>query len=186
MQSSIACVILCGGASSRMGKDKAMLPFLTFETMLSYQIDKLSKIFATIYISTKHKHHDTKYVKMIYDNSETNSPLVALDSICDYLSAVNIQKFFCLSVDTPFVSPLAIEHIISSGSNCIANDHYLVGLFDTNIRKDVRELLQKNMHQIKQLHQIIGTKQIVFQDDKQFANINTPDQYDKLTAPPQV
>jgi len=52
---NIPCVIFAGGKSSRMGENKALLPFAGFETLTEYQYTRLSKIFSSVYISCKDK-----------------------------------------------------------------------------------------------------------------------------------
>lgn len=49
----IPCVILCGGKSSRMGEDKALLPFASSNSLTQYQYDRLESYFKNIYISSK-------------------------------------------------------------------------------------------------------------------------------------
>ena len=51
----IPCVIFAGGKSSRMGEDKALLPFAEFNTLTEFQLTRLKKIFKTVYISCKDK-----------------------------------------------------------------------------------------------------------------------------------
>ncbi|MDQ1268445.1 MAG: molybdenum cofactor guanylyltransferase, partial [Campylobacterota bacterium] len=51
----IPCVIFAGGKSSRMGKDKSLLPFGTFDTLTEFQLNRLGKIFKNVYISCKEK-----------------------------------------------------------------------------------------------------------------------------------
>jgi len=51
----IACVILAGGKSSRMGEDKALLPFGYSPTLTQYQLKKFQDYFKDLYISTKDK-----------------------------------------------------------------------------------------------------------------------------------
>jgi len=41
----IPCVILCGGKSSRMGEDKALLPFGEYSTLVQYQYERLQSVF---------------------------------------------------------------------------------------------------------------------------------------------
>lgn len=40
----IPCVIFAGGKSSRMGEDKALLPFGNFKTLTQYQLTRLQKV----------------------------------------------------------------------------------------------------------------------------------------------
>ena len=92
-------VVISGGKSSRMGRDKALLEFGGYPTMAEYQYRKLEKIFDNVYISAKDDKFDF-HSKLILDRYETSSPMVALASIGEQISD---RAIFVLSVDTPMV-----------------------------------------------------------------------------------
>ena len=52
---NIPVVIIAGGKSSRMGRDKALLPFGNYETLVQFQYERLKKIFKDVYISWKNE-----------------------------------------------------------------------------------------------------------------------------------
>ena len=47
------CVILAGGKSSRMGRDKTLLPFGEFATLTHYGAHKFGRIFERVFVSSK-------------------------------------------------------------------------------------------------------------------------------------
>ena len=47
------CVILAGGKSSRMGRDKTLLPFGGFATLTHYGAHKFGRIFERVFVSSK-------------------------------------------------------------------------------------------------------------------------------------
>ena len=47
------CVILAGGKSSRMGRDKTLLPFGGFATLTHYGAHKFGQIFERVFVSSK-------------------------------------------------------------------------------------------------------------------------------------
>ena len=95
-------VVVAGGRSSRMGSDKALLPFGLFPTLTQFQLDKHKNNFSSLHVSCKTKDKFDFYANFIEDTKEFDeySPLIALYSILkEFKTPVCI-----LSVDTPFVT----------------------------------------------------------------------------------
>jgi molybdopterin-guanine dinucleotide biosynthesis protein A len=179
--SNIPCIILSGGKSSRMGKDKSLLPFGKFDTLVEYQYQKLSKIFQKVYISTKTNKFNFE-ADLILDNiTIISSPMVALQSI---LKEIKTQKVFIITVDTPFIKKETISKLIKQSSNfdiTIAQDknktHNLCGVFSKNILPMIDDLIINDIHKINFLIKKTHSIYISFDDTKQFLNINTSCDY---------
>lgn len=176
----LPCVILSGGKSRRMGEDKSLLPFKEFNTLIQYQHNKLSKLFKTIYISSKTNKFDFD-AQLLLDDSDIYSPMVALKSIFEQLED---EKIFIITVDTPFVKEETIKTLIENSKDyeiVIAKDkdktHNLCGVFSKSALLKVQEYLQKDIHKIKCLLNDSNSKELLFEDEKQFLNLNTPEDY---------
>lgn len=106
-----ALVILCGGDSSRMGTDKALLPFGD-ECLLEYMVHKYAPHFDRIYLSVKargdygHLDLDVTEIPDIYLNA---GPMGA---ILSSLTMIVEKKAFFISIDTPFVEPSLGMHLL--------------------------------------------------------------------------
>lgn len=72
--SEVPCVLLCGGASSRMGVDKCFLKFGT-QTLVKWQFERLSCIFKKVYISCKNDKFGGEFKDLIFDKSVEISAL---------------------------------------------------------------------------------------------------------------
>ena len=178
---NIPCVILSGGKSSRMGEDKSLLPFKDSSTLIEYQYKKLSKIFKDTYISSKMDKFNFD-ANIIYDNDKNvSSPMIALYSILEHL---NFEKVFIITVDTPFVKKDTIFELIDNSSIhdiVIAKDtnktHNLCGVFSKSINSTIKNMLSDDNHKINTLIKKSNHKIILFENSKQFLNINTQDDY---------
>ncbi len=183
---NIPCVILSGGKSSRMGEDKALLSFQNENTLIEYQYKKLSQIFQNVYISSKIDKFDFP-CKIIYDENEIYSPMIAIKSILENLDE---EKVFLITVDAPFIEKETIFELIKYSSNnqfdvTICKDlnktHNLIGLFCKNILKQIDSMLEEDNHKINTLlTQKIKSQIIPFEEGRQFININTKEDYHKL------
>ena len=115
MTKSTYAVIFAGGKSSRMGKDKALLPFGKYSTLAEFQQVKLNTLFDKVYISAKENKFDFDCM-VIEDNYADNSPLVGLISVFETLG---VEEVFILSVDAPFVNKETIQKLLSHNKSTL-------------------------------------------------------------------
>ena len=175
-------VILAGGKSSRMGRDKALLPFKGEESLTLYQYRRLSKIFNRVYISSK----GDKFSKNLYiiedKISNISSPMVALEAI---LSSIEGEAVFIVGVDMPFISKDVIHTLIKQYKNShkvvIAHSpnglEPLCGIYPKSILNIVKNLIDKNEHRLHTLLSIVDIEIVKFKDKDIFLNINRPSDY---------
>jgi len=188
---NIPCIIFAGGKSSRMGRDKALLPFGKFSTLIEFQVDKLSKIFSNIYISCKNKNKfenlfDNKNIEFIEDkiDKELFAPTAGFISIYDTLKT---NRFFILSVDSPFVNFKEIMKIlefdIDENDATIAKTPYgiqtMCGIYHRSLEKKFNQMLDDDNHKLGYLLKSSNVKYVEFEDDKVFLNLNHPQEYEE-------
>ena len=176
-------VIFAGGKSSRMGKDKSLLPFGEETTLAQYQYEKLKKVFHSVYFSAKNKKFDFN-AQVILDNYPESSPLVAILSTFETL---DLDAIFILSVDAPFVDEKVIQEIIENDAENIdvivakspSGLQPLCGLYKKSVLPSARQQYEKGNHKIKDLLNSVRTKTVEFKEDNPFANLNHPEEYKK-------
>ena len=181
MIKSLDAVIFAGGKSSRMGEDKALLPFGEYSTLTEFQYSRLSKLFKRVTISAKENKFDFDCV-VIEDIYKEHSPLVGIISIFETLQ---VEEVFILSVDAPFVENDTIEKIL----NCKKNDpdavvaqspsgvQPLCGLYRKSILPFAQQQLEKNNHRLGDLLRLAKTEYVKFEVDLPFTNLNHPEEY---------
>ncbi|NKQ40172.1 MAG: molybdenum cofactor guanylyltransferase [Sulfurovum sp.] len=182
-----SAVIFAGGKSSRMGRDKALLPVGGYASMAEYQYRKLKKCFDTVYISSKEDKFNFE-VPILYDLFKESSPMVALGSIFEQLED---EVLFVLSVDMPNIDHAEIETLIQAYQNTEPKPDIIIakssrgmeplcGIYRKTILPHVKKLLEEDIHKMSILLDKVYTKMILFQDDKKFLNVNTPEEYQAI------
>ncbi|MBN2767837.1 MAG: molybdenum cofactor guanylyltransferase MobA [Campylobacterales bacterium] len=176
-------VILAGGKSRRMGEDKALLPFKKYKSMSEFQYKKLEKIFTNVYICAKEEKFDFN-AKVIKDIYPIHSPLAGLISIFETLDC---NEVFILSVDVPFVDGVIIDTLINQAQKSSKYDvivassprgrEPLCGVYRRSILPKAKELFFEDIHKINHLLNLLNTKEIAFKEQKNFLNLNTPEDY---------
>ncbi len=179
----IPCVILCGGRSSRMGEDKALLPFSKSNSLTEYQFNRLKPYFKNIYISSKIDKFNflkNKTKDLILDKGEEYSPIVALETI---LESIESQKVFIITVDTPLVKIESIKKLIDNSLKYDATvaqtkkTHNLCGVFDKASLLQIKAMLNNDIHKVGFLLKNINTSYINFPLEDEFINVNEKDEY---------
>ena len=182
MKYNIPLIIFAGGKSSRMGQDKALLPFGGYNTLSEFQQVRLSKLFKKVYISAKENKFDFE-ANIIEDKYKDNSPLVGIISIFETL---NVDKVFILSVDAPFVNKEVIDKLINSNNRFDAvvaksksGVQPLCGVYKRSVLPIAQEHLKGKNHRLTSLLKKVETQFIPFEEDALFLNLNHPHEYEK-------
>jgi len=176
-------VIMAGGKSSRMGSDKALLPFGDFHTLTQYQLARFQNDFSSLHVSCKHSakfDFDASFIEDLPHYTQS-SPLIALFSILEHFhTPVSV-----LSVDTPFVTPDIFETLYAKREDdseaIIARSpfgsHPLCAIFLPTLRAKIQSMLDKDEHKIGDLLRNASTVFVDFPSDAPFLNLNHLDDY---------
>ena len=110
MAHPVTCGIVAGGASSRMGRAKALLPFRG-RPLLERQLRTLRPLFERILVAS----HDAAPfqsfgVDVVPDLLSERCSLTAIHAV---LSAARTEHAFVLACDLPFPSPRLIETLLA-------------------------------------------------------------------------
>lgn len=181
MKHTIPAVIFAGGRSSRMGKDKSLLPFAGYDTLSEFQYNRLSSLFDNVYISSKEDKFDFE-VAVITDLYEESSPLVGIISIFETLEE---DEIFILSVDAPFVNREVIEKLLNHEEKFDAviaksssGTQPLCGVYRRSILPLAHKHLKKRDHKLNNLLRKADTRLVSFENDTLFTNLNYPHEYE--------
>jgi molybdopterin-guanine dinucleotide biosynthesis protein A len=182
MKQTIPAVIFAGGRSSRMGEDKALLPFGEHQSLARYQYDRLSELFKTVYLSAKGKKFGFE-APLITDRYDTHSPLVGIVTVFETLDT---EALFILSVDAPFVDKTVIDTLIDTweGEDAVVarssgKVQPLCGLYARSILPLAKEEMQKGNHKLKLLLESAHTRYVDFEKSDAFLNLNYPHEYEE-------
>jgi len=183
MKESIVAIIFAGGKSSRMGEDKAFLPFGKHTTLAEFQHHRLSALFQKVYVSAKNHKFDFD-CSVIEDTREESSPLVGIISIFETLDA---EEVFILSVDAPFVNRDTVEKLFSHNAHdfdaIVAQSpsgiQPLCGFYKRSILPLAYVQLKQNNHKLADLLRLANTLFVKFDEDRPFTNLNYPKEYEE-------
>ncbi len=178
-------VIFAGGKSSRMGSDKALLPFGGYGSLSQYQYEKLQKMFNAVYISAKHDKFDFS-PPLIEDRYKQSSPLVGLLSIFE---TIDENEVFILSVDAPMIEKEIIEKLYETASSYHDADAIiaqspqgiepLCGIYRRSIIPLANEFLELNNHKLIALLDKSKSVYHLFGSNEPFLNLNHPSEYEQ-------
>lgn len=180
----IPCVIFAGGKSSRMGEDKALLPFSGFTTLTQFQLSRLSKIFKNVYISCKDKNKFDFEANFIEDIT-TDSVFAPTAGFVTIFKELQSESFFALSVDTPFVSETEILKITEQNSTHVdaiiarTGDKIqpMCGIYNRSLEDKFIDMLKNDNHKLEYLLKNANTVFIDFENETPFFNVNNPNEY---------
>lgn len=190
----LACVILAGGKSSRMGKDNKCLLNLGKKTILDHIIDNIDNQFSEIVLNINKglKKFERYNLEIISDSILDSGPLSGILASLDWGYENGYDFVFTVPSDVPFFpknlatkffeSLIKNNHdIIIASNHCKFKNktiyHPTFGVWKTNLREDLRKNLLLGTKKIFLWAKRHNFKIIDFEDKNEiyFFNINTKD-----------
>ncbi len=185
-------IILAGGKSSRMGKDKGLCKF-NGKTLVSYAIDTLKPLCGNLLISANHfpEKYQQFNIPVISDEIKNIGPMGGIYTCIKHSTT---QHNLVLSCDTPFVGTILLRHLLNRVNNeqVVAPAHHtfliepLSTYYATNVLNEIKQAIDENNFKLIDLFKKIRFKSVLmdkllpFKADHSFLNINRPE--DLITA----
>ena len=109
MYNDVTCIILAGGASRRMGQDKA---FIQIEgiPLLDYVYSKCQELFKEIIIVTNQPQQFIDYKTPVIEDEIRGAG--SLGGLYTGLKSASNEYTFCVACDMPFLKPELIAYLI--------------------------------------------------------------------------
>ncbi len=111
MRHSVTCGILAGGASSRMGRNKALLEFRG-KPLIQRQIELLSPMFKEVLVGANDPETYAPFnVRVVPDILRERCALTGIHAL---LKAAVRPRVFVVACDMPFLNPALIERLYAA------------------------------------------------------------------------
>ena len=191
----ITGIILCGGKSSRMQTNKALLK-LGDKSVIEIVLGEMKKVFDEVILSTN-ECDDFSFlnINIVNDIQLNRGPLSGIYSA---LKKSNTAKNFITTCDLPLINHKVIEYIsaIESGKEIIIPvingiPEKLFGIYNKSVIEKIEEIfgLSETDKTVKDsvydLHQrvsveLVEIENLDFYNGNMFLNMNTPDDYKSI------
>lgn len=171
-------VVLAGGLSTRMGRDKATLPFKGAK-LLDYMVALLHKTGCEeVYVSGEFEGY-----ACIPDTQKQLGPLGGIATVLHQVA--DREKVLFVPVDMPCLSVDVLE-TLKPGSRhaaCFENSPLPLMLKNTaDVREKVEKQIVSKVFSIKKLLQQLDTFYVSIEKDGFLRNANTPEEWEKISA----
>ena len=195
MRNDITGIILCGGKSSRMQTNKALLK-LGDKTVIEIVAEKLKSIFNEVLISANDsKEYDFLKLPVVNDIFIGKGPLAGIHSALKYSST---EKNFIISCDMPLISVELIKYLINLNSEksillpkSNGRIQQLCGIYSKSVIDEIEnifKLSEKDKNIKGSVYELLERASIEFIDVDDlniynkniFLNMNSPEDYELI------
>lgn len=181
----LSAILLAGGKSARMGRDKALLPFRG-TTLLDWQLQKLRGL-GVGDIMIAGGDYRREGARTVADEYPGRGPLGGMHAC---MKQARNPACLVLSVDVPLVPPqalaaLAAAHRAGPGPvTLLAHGETwepLIGIYQTGLFPRIEAILQSENTAVRRLLDQTGFDTVVWPGEEDlFRNCNTPADYELL------
>ncbi len=179
---NIGGVILAGGQSKRMGRDKGMMEF-NGKLLVEYAIDLLTPHCDGLLISANGRNYERFGYPVVEDEIKGIGPA---GGVLSALKATGYDLNIVISCDMPFLNDKAVKRLLQNidEDKCVIPVHDgktepLFGIYHRNFQRSLTEAIANNELKMKKILEKHGTTFISFESllDEYpylFKNLNFP------------
>ncbi|WP_076194468.1 molybdenum cofactor guanylyltransferase [Mycobacterium sp. GA-1841] len=177
----LAAVVLAGGASRRMGRDKATLP-VDGATMVERVVAAVSACCAPVFvIAAPGQPLPALTAEVLRDEVRGVGPLVATGRGLRAAAEAGVHRAFVCAVDMPYLDSDLIDRLAASAERIPADivlpwdgrDHYLAGIYRSALAEQIAALVRDGHRSMRSLSAIVDTQRIVMEPQRALTNVNT-------------
>ncbi|MBN2175805.1 MAG: molybdenum cofactor guanylyltransferase [Bacteroidales bacterium] len=185
----ITGIILCGGKSSRMGKDKGLC-LLNNEPLVKYVIRILKIACDALLIGTNDNNYETFGIPVVPDHFKGIGPIGGIYSC---LQASSTDRNIVLSCDMPLITVELVRFIIEQPGNPDAIvplfeglPEPLCALYHKRTIPKIKYSIEKGDYKIQDVLNLLNTRYVVIDSELTwshkdlFYNINSADDLDRI------
>ncbi len=183
MSNSLAGVVLAGGESRRMGRDKATLlvpggTTTMIEHVTGIIAQRCEPVFAMAAVGQP---LPALQARIIRDDSRFQGPLPATGRGLRAAGEAGARLAFVCAVDMPLVTPDLIDELVRLAEETDAEivspwdgrSHFLAAVYRTDLADRVERLVASGERRMSALIDASDAQQIVLSDSRPLTNVNT-------------
>ncbi len=186
---SPAAVVLAGGASRRMGRDKATMPHPVRPglSMVEHTVAVLARRCSPIFVMAAPGQAlppldagiAAPDVHIIRDEIRGVGPLLATGRGLRAAASAGRDRAFVSAVDMPYLSVELLDELVGHrGADVVlpwdGRDHYLAGIYRTGLAGDIEALVAAGKRSMRALTESVFTQRVVLSRQRALTNLNGP------------
>ncbi|BDE15119.1 putative molybdenum cofactor guanylyltransferase [Mycobacterium sp. 20KCMC460] len=182
---ALAGIVLAGGESRRMGRDKATLPVPGGTgTLVEHVVGVVSQRCSPVYVmAAPGQPLPALSAAILRDEVRGLGPLPAAGRGLRAAAAAGAQLAFVAAVDMPSLTPDLIDDLmrlaVETGAEVVmpwdGRSHYLAAVYRTDLADRIEELVAAGKRSMRDLIDASDSQQIVLASSGVLTNVNTED-----------
>jgi len=184
IRTPLAAVVLAGGESRRMGRDKAVMPHpgphpgRSGVTMVEHTVGVLATRCAPVFVIAAAGQVLPKLdARVLRDEVRGCGPLLATGQGLRAAAAAGLDQAFVSAVDMPYLTVDIIETLIGCRSADIVlpwdgRDHYLAAVYRTALADEIDALVTAGARRMRALAEAVVTHRVRVPPGPVLTNVN--------------
>lgn len=179
----LAGVVLVGGASRRMGRDKATLTVpgrFAGLTLVEHLVSVLAQCCDPVFVvAARDQVLPDLPAQVLRDQLPGQGPLPAIGLGLRAAAHAGASRAFVCAVDMPFLTTDLIDTLTAAAADIVLpyadRDHYLAGVYRTVLAETVDVMVAAGERRVGALVDAVDVRRIGLADASPLANLNSPD-----------